>query len=764
MTNSNILARRTFCLALLCLTALGSASGQQKQSPRNQKDDVVRISTELVQTIVMVFDKQGRFVEGLKPEQFELRVDDQAVQLSSFERVAAGTESEEQFIATSSRDRGNQAATAATSISEGAVFRGRTVVFFVDDLHLSSSSMDRTRKAILEFVDNQMGPSDQVAIASASGQVGFLQQFTDLPSVLRAAISRLNYRPYTVRDSENIPMTEYTALQIEQGDKFALEYYSTELLKATNYNAGGGLGPPRSAPYGGRPVAGQTPGITRDVAERLVKARAEMMLKQSAAVTTSTLTTLESLMRTSGQMPGRKLVFFISDGFYLNDRNTGLGDKLRQITDAATRSGVVIYAMDARGLVSMTDAASNRADPAGLSSRADVGEIAVSQDALSMLAAETGGRAQLNTQRLTAFTKEALSETSNYYLLAWRPAVEEQKGGKFKRLEVKIAGRPDLTVRLPRGFFVGEANAAQKNADASPNAVEHTTQPAAAKGLDADLKAALTAYAPKRGLHTQVSVSFVDVPGSGPVLTTSTQIATGALGYGPEGKQPAAVDLAGVILNDQGKPAGSFKTRLNVNPLAEGMAANNPSVIYSSKVPLKPGIYQVRVAARDDRSGRVGSATRWIEIPDLSSRRLTLSSLLLGGQFVGSNQKQSNGGTASEQIQFSVDRRFLHGSHLNVLTIIYNAARAAGGNNAPQLEAQIRISKGGQTIVTSPLRKLSVDPAADLARIPYGADIALRTLPAGRYLLEVTVNDRVAQSSASQLITFDIEPVAKEQK
>jgi hypothetical protein len=231
------------------------------------------------------------------------------------------------------------------------------------------------------------------------------------------------------------------------------------------------------------------------------------------------------------------------------------------------------------------------------------------------------------------------------------------------------------------------------------------------------------------------------------------QMATEVLDYGADGKRPAAIDIAGVIFNDQGKQAGSFKTRLNVNPLPSGANANETAgVIYNHKLPLKPGLYQVRVASRDDRSGRVGSAAQWIEIPDLSARRLTLSSLLVGGQFVGSGQKQATGGGVAEQVQFSVDRRFAPNSHLNFLTIIYNAAGAA-----PNLEAQIRITKEGQTIVTSPLRKLTIEAGTDLARIPYGADIALKNLAPGRYLLHVTIHDRVAQTSATQQITFDIE-------
>lgn len=752
MPFSIVAARRIVSAALISLTTIASVVfAQQVQQPGDQTD-VIRISTELAQTGVVVLDKQGRFVEGLKPDQFLLRVDGKPIALSFFERVIAGTANEERLEAAA---RGAATVNVPGSIPAGTSYSGRTIIFFIDDLHLSAESVQHTRKAILEFIENHMGPDDQVAIASPSGQIGFLQHFTDVKAVLRAALARLNHRPYNVHDAENIRMTEYTALRIDQGDKDAVNYYVDELLKATNFNSpGGGLGPPRGGPAGStKPTtSGALPnGMTREMAERNVKQRAQVLLKQSAAVTVNTLSTLESLMRSSSQMAGRKLVFFISDGFYLNDRNTAFGDKLKQITDAAIRAGVVIYTMDARGIVSMTDASSNRADPQGRLSRSNIGELAASQDPLTALAGDTGGRAWLNSGALTTAVTNALKETSNYYLLAWRPEAEEEKGGKFKRIEVSIAGRPDLTVRLPRGFLL-ESKSAAKVVEARAS-IPDTTIPNAssAKGPEAALIAALGAPSARKGLPTQLSVSFVDVPNTGPVLTASTQMATDVLGYGADGKQMAAVDLAGVILNDQGKQAGSFKTRVNVNPSSPS-GAQNPGVIYSHKIPLKPGIYQVRVAARDDKSGKVGSAAQWIEIPDLASRRLTLSSLLVGGQFIGSNQKQAAGG---EQVQFSVDRRFMRGSHLTFLTIIYNAARA--GNAAPELEAQIQISRNGQAVVTSPLRKVATDATTDLARIVYGADIALQTLPPGRYLLQVTISDPIAKTSAAQLVPFEIE-------
>jgi hypothetical protein len=349
----------------------------------------------------------------------------------------------------------------------------------------------------------------------------------------------------------------------------------------------------------------------------------------------------------------------------------------------------------------------------------------------------------------------ALRETSNYYLLAWRPASEEQKGGKFRRVEVSVKGRPELTVRLPRGYLEPDVKAQTTTATARNEKTAATTssnKSEALKPADADFRDALTAFAPKRSIPTLLSTSYLDTPNNGTVLTASMQVASGALSYGPDGKQQAAVDVAGVVLTDQGKPAASFKTRLNVNPrAADPSALDSASVIYNYKAPLKPGLYQVRVAARDDRSGKVGSSMQWIEIPDLTQKRLTLSSLLIGGQLIGSADKKQT----DAQVQFSVDHRFQRSSHLGFWIFIYNAQR--DGQGTPDVSAQIQIFRDAQSIVTTPPRKLSMAGMTDLARIPYGGDFALSGLPTGRYILQVTITDRLANTSASQRTSFIVE-------
>jgi VWFA-related protein len=750
---------KNLTVVILSLLATLSTPAQEKtkQSKPNpeQSPEVIRVNTDLVQTNVFVLDKQGHFVDGLQLKDFDLRIDGKPEPISFFNRVVAGT----------SRGQSQPAAVASIpnnnlATSEGDE-RGRTIIFFIDDLHLSAGSVQRTRQMILQFLTNQMGPGDQVAVASASGQIGFLQQFTDNRSVLRAAVSRLNHHPYTVIDSENIPMTEYTALRVDQGDRDAITYYANQLLLANNFNSPGGpLGPPQGGPVGAVTGRGQrSSGISREMAEMMVKQRALAMLKQASAVTGNTLLGLESLMHSSAQLAGRKLAFLVSDGFYLNDRNTGFVNKLHEITDAALRAGVVVYSIDARGLTSSVDVTTNRPDLDGKLSRSNIGELAASQDGLNALAEDTGGRALLNSDALNEAVDRALNETSNYYELAWKPATEDQKSGNFRRLQVSVVGHPELVVRVPRGYLESDANAAAAHAAAADNKtakVDTKSPPIGQPSVETELRTALGAFAPKRNLPAIVALSFIDTPENGLIVTASIQAATAPLNYGSDGQQ-AGVDLAGVVLNDQGKPAASFKTHMTVRKLPANMSQEEAGVVYNYKTPLAPGLYQVRAALRDEKSGQVGSAMQWIEIPDLSSHRLTLSSLLVRAQQAPGSSKSKAEANAPSELQFSVDRRFNRASQLNFLLFIYNATRGSNGNSTPDVAAKVEVFRRGQTIVSTPVRKLSTEGMSDLGRIPYGGQFPLATLPIGRYDLQVTIADRLANSTASQRLSFQIE-------
>ena len=171
-------------------------------------------------------------------------------------------------------------------------------------------------------------------------------------------------------------MSEYIALKIREGDEQTITYYIQQILIQNCAQAFGCTVSPQSA-------------------KNLVMQRAQQIVTFAAPDTDNTLRLLEGLMRSASQLPGRKLVFFVSDGFYLNDFKTGSRDRIKRITDAAGRAGVVIYTLDARGLISESlDVTNNRPiDSKGMTATVTTGEISASQDGLNALAADTGGRA-----------------------------------------------------------------------------------------------------------------------------------------------------------------------------------------------------------------------------------------------------------------------------------------------------------------------------------------------------------------------------------
>lgn len=216
------------------LCALGLATHTFGQNPQDKKppthgDDVVRLYTYLVQTDVMVFDKQGRFVSGLNREDFELRIGGKPQPIDFFEHVTAGSTDEEAQL--SAARGGSSSAKQPKPSTPAPLDRSRTIFFYVDDLHLSARSLKPTRDALLHFIDNDMGHNDRVAVTSASGQIGFLQQLSDNKDVLHAAVDRLKARSYYVRDQRRPPMSEYQALQIDRHDRELTNYFVEELMK-----------------------------------------------------------------------------------------------------------------------------------------------------------------------------------------------------------------------------------------------------------------------------------------------------------------------------------------------------------------------------------------------------------------------------------------------------------------------------------------------------------------------------------------------------
>src|ERR1051325_7116643 len=708
------------CSVLLIEVSLVLAQSIQKTPAPDQQEDVIRINTELVQTDVTVFDKQGKFVDGLGKQDFALSIDGKPREINFFDRVAAGTRNEAVQLAAS---RGEGPSNPGAPVPAD---RSRTAFFFVDDLHLVPGAVVSARNVLSDYVVDELGQNDSAAIISATGQIGSLQQITDNKEVLHSAIDRLKPHAPLVRDFERPPMSEYQALAIERNNRDVINYFVEELMKDLPSL------PQRAASIGGLPT-------TR--AEQQGKDRAHLILQQAAAISTSMLSSLESLVRFAGRLPGRKLLFFISDGFFLDLRNSDSLDRLRHITSAAAHSGVVIYSLDARGLTTgATDASSEAApDPGGRLQRIAAGELIESQDAMNRLAVDTGGRTIFNTNALDAGINKALSETSKYYLLAWRPDRDEQKNESFRTIAVTVVGHPELTVRMRQGFF---------NIDRPPPKSSEPRRAGVEPTRQSQLNSVMLGEISEGQVPISLSLTFVNTREKGSVLTIASLVNRSELAsVSSPVKGSGTVTIAGLVFNDEGNVGAHFTDRLDIN---KAQSSSTRDLVYIYPLTIPPGLYQVQVGLRDEGDRYIGTAQDWIKIPDLTKTPLALSSLIINERL--SEPASSKDVAAAGQKEFSINHRFHLSSVLQFYVLIYTPPSPV----TPDVVVQVQILRDDQPVLTTSPRKVATEGVPDLTRLAYAAEISLEHLPAGRYLLRVTAIDRSTKRMAVQQTHFQI--------
>jgi len=742
------------CL-LSCVVPLRTGLTQQ-QKP---EETVIRLETELVQIDMVVTDKDGKPVGGLRREDFELYEDGKRQTITHF---GAGTSTRPAaWLRSRSAGGAGRTNSGATESAPAEVTSGRYIVLAVDDYHLEAGNLMFTRQALKKFVSDQMVAGDQIALVTTSGVLGMYQQFTNQKKILERAIERLTVQNRSTETIFDVPrITDYQAELIDRGDPDALELAVQEILRSESDMSSGGPGGGRGSAQSNNSLDSTSP---RARAVERARSKARMLLSMNANFTRATLETLNQVIRSLQPLTGRKMLVLFSDGFYLGGNHASQIFDMRRITDAATRSGVVIYSIDARGLVASppggdaSQPAFNDIQLAGVRTRIEMGSIDAKRDGIHALAYDTGGFLVLNTNDLNLGMEKILADNEIYYVLAYEPP-ESRRDGRFHRIEVKIADRPELKVRTRKGYFAAEEKpakkvVAEKKNDKAPAANQPTPE-----AKEKEILTGIASLFPLREIPIDIVADYIDTPDRGSLVMISGFIEAKNLDLRQiKGLQSGQLDLRVIIFDEKGKSIVNYNDQISLNlPPKTAENVRQYGLSYRKFATLNPGIYQARVAIREESTGKVGSATSWVEIPDLRKKRLSISSVLLSlGGVEGPATSQADQQDQLTMNPTTAKRRFPQKSKIDFLIFTYNASTSE--KSSPDVVVQAQVYSGSKLVYASPLAKMTITPETDLERIPYAARVDLKDFGPGEYELRVVAIDRATKETAYRSVYFQVE-------
>ena len=193
--------RKTFatCFTIILMVTSVALQTPQKPVPEVAPEDVIRISTSLVQTDVVVTDKNEQIIPDLKLEDFELYDNGKEQDVKFMEFVSIDTGRREEGARPASMTN-YVAQTTASGVAPKDL--KRVVAFVIDDLTLEVGDIPAVRKLLLDFVNDKMIDGDLVAVVRVVGGKGLLQQFTGDRQLLRRAIDAIRPTVHPLSDSD----------------------------------------------------------------------------------------------------------------------------------------------------------------------------------------------------------------------------------------------------------------------------------------------------------------------------------------------------------------------------------------------------------------------------------------------------------------------------------------------------------------------------------------------------------------------------------
>lgn len=583
-------------LVLTVLGALGVLAAQPAAGPQEVRVSswtyvppaapTVRVESKLVDVGVVVRDHYGRPVPGLTQNDFKIYDNGKERAITAFSmdtsRAAAAA-------AIPAQREGKPAASiTAAPANETPAKPTRYLALVFDDVNIKDSDLMHVRAAARHFVQEALQPQDRVAIFTTSR--GKVLDFTsDAPKMLEVIEKLASH----LRMSENGLMpcpriTPYQAYLIVNQDPDALTAAVDEARNCT-----GGPGGTTGNPF-------------NDPMIRTVRVQAEQTWDQARAISQSTLDAIERVVGQLAEMPGNRVLLLASSGFLAET----LEYEQNRIIDETLRAGIVVNALDAKGLFgeSAIRTFDQTKDLVGLPTRSILFEAARLGQQLqtvlapiAYLAQSTGGLFFHDSNDLTLGFEELGAAPEVSYRLAFRP--DDVADKRYHKLKVKIAGKKPYLVQSRPGY-VAAALAA------SPQVEQASSAPQ--RRLDRELMGSDTLADVPAGVTAQPGTSKTGQP----LLWLLVHIDLKRLSFSRQNdRQEQRITFLTGLLDEKGNLVAAKESRMDLDlsePTFERLSASGINAKLSLEAP--PGAYRLRSIVEEGLEGKMAASTQPVEI------------------------------------------------------------------------------------------------------------------------------------------------------
>ncbi|MGD0363294.1 MAG: VWA domain-containing protein [Bryobacteraceae bacterium] len=479
------------------------------------------------------------------------------------------------------------------------------------------------------------------------------------------------------------------------------------------------------------------------------------------------LAALEDAARRLAHYPEKKALVYISSGI----QKTGVDNQsqLQATVNAAIRANVAFYPIDARGLMA-TPPGGDASTAASVGSNLYSGSAQTSlmdnfhntQETLDTLAADTGGKALLDSNDLTLGMTQVQKDINSYYILTYA-STNAAEDGKYRRIQVKLAPKlGDLRAKLDyrQGYF-------------APTTFAKMT----GTNKEAQLQEALESDNPLTDLPIAVEVDYFRLARSKYFVPISVRIPGSALSFRNKGGKAATeLDFIGEIRDAKGRQASAVRDTIPLKVASNTAGAvTRKQIQYDTGFTLGPGKYSLKFVARENGEGKTGTFEAPFVVPDLGSgSALRLSSVILSNQ-VQAVKEQIAGAKNSkklvaedpliddsgEKIMPNVTHVFRPAQKLSVYLELYDPGLMqfpAQGQGQAQSQGQsagiasvtasVAFYQGDKKVLETPAVRVNRTNAKRQGVVPLRLQTQLKGLPAGQYDCQVNVIDQLGHKFA----------------